>query len=167
MSVCRNSTGVHATPILDSGVLPPRTRNKKKKVFGFITGFVGGICLGLAITRVLSKPFGSELFPGEALLVFIAALGLSVTVHEFGHLVAGWTLGFRFSFVSVGPFWLRLEHGMLKVRFRREMPALGYAGMHVNGARKLRRRLLIYIAAGPQRTFFRCFLQSGRATLRH
>jgi hypothetical protein len=72
-----------------------------------------------------------------------------VTVHECGHLLAGWALGFRFSLVSIGPFSLWLEHGMLKVRVRREMSALGYAGMHVNGVRRLRRRLLIYIAGGP------------------
>ena len=29
------------------------------------------------------------------------------------------------------------------------MPALGYAGMHLDGVRRLRRRMLIYIAAGP------------------
>jgi Zn-dependent protease len=158
MSLCSKSTSVHATPILDSGVLPSRIRNRKKKVFGFIAGFMAGICLGLAITAISSKTFDTEVFPGEALLVFIAALGFSVTIHEFGHLLAGWIIGFRFSFVSVGPFWLRLEHGILKVRFRREMPALGYAGMHVNGARKLRRRLLIYIAAGPAANLFSALL---------
>jgi len=51
--------------------------------------------------------------------------------------------------LSIGPFSLRLEHGQVKIRVRREMPALGYAGMDVNGVRRLRRRMLIYIAAGP------------------
>jgi hypothetical protein len=132
---------------LDSGVLPPRSR--KRSAPGFITGLLGGFVFGFLLIKVVGDKASEELFPGEALLVFVAALVLTVTVHECGHLLAGRALGFRFSFVSIGPFSLRLEHGMLKIRARREMSALGYAGMHVNGVRRLRRRLLIYIAGGP------------------
>jgi len=134
------------TPILDSGVLPPRSR--KKSVVSFVPGLVGGFLFGLAMVAIGEKADG-DLYPGEGLLIFVVALGLSVTVHEFGHLLAGWALGFQFSFLSIGPFSLRLEYGLLKVRVRREMPVLGYAGMHVNGVKRLRRRMLVYIAAGP------------------
>src|ERR1700690_1021731 len=66
-----------------------------------------------------------------------------------GHLLAGWAMGSRFSLIQIGPFSLQVVHGMLKVRFRQEMTALGYAGLHVNRVRRLRRRMLIFLAAGP------------------
>ena len=38
---------------------------------------------------------------------------------------------------------------MFKARVRREMLALGLAGMHIRGVPRLHRRLLIYVAGGP------------------
>jgi hypothetical protein len=63
-------------------------------------------------------------------------------------------VGFRFSRVSIGPFCLKIEHGKLKVAGRgRWVGAAAYAGMHVNGARRLHRRLLIFTAGGPAGNF--------------
>jgi hypothetical protein len=70
-------------------------------------------------------------------------------VHELGHLAAGRALGFHFSFVSIGSVILSLEHGVLKIRVRRDMGAAGYAGMRADGIRRLRHRSLIFLAAGP------------------
>ncbi len=133
------------TLILDSGVLPARRRAKSLvgTTVGFISGLVGGFILTKSVEQ--ANRAGSGLGP----LTFIAAFILAITIHELGHLVAGWAVGFHFSFVYIGPFSLRLEHGALKIRIRREMPALGYAGMHADRVRRLRRRMLIYIAAGP------------------
>jgi hypothetical protein len=135
---------VSETPILDSGVLPPRTR--KKSWGNVIAGFAVGSFFGFVM--IVGERVGGDLYPGQGLLVFITALALPVAVHEFGHLLAGWAQGFRFSFVAVGPVSVRLQHGLLKIRVRREMRALGYAGMHVCGVRRLRRRMLVYVAAG-------------------
>ena len=132
------------TPILDSGVLPPRTR--KKNLGGLVAGFAVGSAFGLVM--IVGEWAGGDLYPGEGLLIFITALALQITVHEFGHLLAGWALGFRFSSISVGPVSLRLQHGLLKIRVRREMRALGHVAMHVCGVRRLRRRMLIYISSG-------------------
>ncbi|HET6179724.1 MAG TPA: hypothetical protein VFE61_22570 [Candidatus Sulfotelmatobacter sp.] len=58
-------------------------------------------------------------------------------------------VGFRFSSIAIGPIGLRLEYGRLKIHFQSRLPAGGYAGMHVNRIRRLRRRLLIFTAGGP------------------
>jgi hypothetical protein len=83
-----------------------------------------------------------------SLLSALFVLVLATTVHEVGHLLAGWVVGFRFSHIQVGPLTLRIGQGRLRVRFR-EMSALGYAGMHVNRLQRLRCRMLIFFAAGP------------------
>lgn len=147
MSECQDSAAPTGTPVLDSGVLPPRSR--RQTVVGTIFGLVQGLILAFLLIRAVGDRAFEDLDPVYSLLLFFSAFILCIAVHEMGHLVAGWALGFRFSFVSVGPFSLRLEHGMLKVRFHRDMPALGYAGMHLDGVRRMRRRMLIYIAAGP------------------
>jgi hypothetical protein len=134
------------TPILDSGVLPPRVRNTKWG--SVITGFLAGIVPGVLLI-VVGRQANNRMDPGLDLLSFFFVLTFAVVVHELAHLLAGWAVGFRFSSIQVGPLSLRIEHGMLKVRFRLEMAAMGYAGRHVNRLQRLRRRLFFYIAAGP------------------
>jgi hypothetical protein len=87
--------------------------------------------------------------PKIGFFLLISALALTTTIHELGHLLAGWMVGFRFSLIHIGPFSLSLEYGKLKARVRREMLAFGSAGMHVKTVRRLHRRLLIYVAGGP------------------
>jgi hypothetical protein len=135
-----------STPILDSGVLPPRVRQTKWG--NVITGFLAGIIPGVMMV-VVGRQANSYLNPGLDLLSFSLVLTFAVVVHELAHLLAGWAVGFRFSSIQVGPLSLRIEHGLLKVRFRLEMAAMGYAGMHVNRLQHLRRRLFLYTAAGP------------------
>jgi len=132
-----------STPILDSGVLPPL--RPRKRALGVIIGFCIGILFAIVVDNVGSK--GSH--PGVALLSYFASLGIAVTIHELGHLAAGWFVGFHFSHISLGPFSLRVEYGRLKVQIRRDFGALGYAGMHIETVNRLRRRLLLYAASGP------------------
>ncbi|HET9308779.1 MAG TPA: site-2 protease family protein [Candidatus Sulfotelmatobacter sp.] len=80
---------------------------------------------------------------------YIVAFVLAITTHELGHLLAGWAVGFQFSSIAIGPISLVVEYGRLKVRFRRSLPAGGYAGMHISRIRRLRRRLLVFVAGGP------------------
>ncbi|MGP0019440.1 MAG: M50 family metallopeptidase [Candidatus Sulfotelmatobacter sp.] len=131
------------TPILDSGVLPPVRRTKR--AVGVIIGFVVGIVFAAVINNVGS--LGPH--PGLALLFYFTILGLVVTVHELGHLAAGWIVGFHFSRVSIGPVTLKIQYGKLNVQLRRDLGALGYAGMHIETVKKARRSLLTFVAAGP------------------
>jgi hypothetical protein len=151
MSCGENIYRVSTTPILDSGVLPVPVRHANgwtilaAATIGFLSVFV------LMIIGVQAKPNVSLFL---SYLLTIAAVFLAITVHELGHLFAGWAVGFRFSFISVGPFSLHLEHGALRVRFGSKGPALGYAGMQVDRVRRLRRRLLIFGIAGPAANLF-------------
>lgn len=135
------------TPILDSGVLPPRSR--RKITIGTVAGFLGGVLVGLNIVKVVGEQASGDSNIALGILIFFAALSLAILIHELGHLTAGWLLGFRFSQISVGPIQLHLQHGKLRVSFLRELTALGFAGMHVDTVIRLRRRFLVYAAAGP------------------
>ena len=131
------------TPILDSGVLPPVRRTKR--AVGVILGFFIGIAFAVVINSVGN--LGPH--PGLAMLFYFTILGLVVTVHELGHLGAGWIVGFHFSHISIGPFTLKIEYGKLNVQLRRDLGALGYAGMHIETVQNARRNLLSFVAAGP------------------
>jgi hypothetical protein len=134
---------VSITPILDSGVLPPP--RPKKRALGVIVGFGIGILFAVVVDKFIST--ASQ--PNLTLLSYCASFVLAVTIHELGHLTAGWLVGFHFSHISVGPFSVGLEYGRLKIKVRRDLGALGYAAMHIETVQGLRRRLLLYIAAGP------------------
>lgn len=134
-----------STPILNSGVMPSRIRRNKLRgvVMGFISGFVPVFLL-----IIVGREANDQLTFAGGLASFFAVFILAVIVHEAAHVLAGWAVGFHFNSIQIGPFSLRLEHGLLKARFRRGMTALGYAGMHINRLPRLRRRLFIYLAAG-------------------
>jgi hypothetical protein len=161
---CEMSEAQHSlvaqTPILDSGVLPPRTR--RKITIGTVAGFCGGVLVGLSIVKVVGEQASGSSNIALGILLFCAAFGVAILVHELGHLIAGWLLGFQFSQISVGPIQLRLQHGKLKVSFLRDLTALGFAGMHVDTIIRLRRRFMVYAAGGtaanvitiPIATFF-------------
>jgi hypothetical protein len=135
------------TPILDSGVLPGRVRKRNRS--GNIVGRIVGFFAGILMLGVVGIQAGGNLNSGLGWAIFAFALVSTISVHEFGHLLAGWLMRFRFSLISLGPVCLRLEHGALKVSLLREMTALGYAGMHIDRIWRLRRRFMVYALAGP------------------
>lgn len=104
--------------------------------------------LGFSIVILVPHLLGGSPNTGPFPLVY-AALFFAVLIHELGHLLAGWYVGFRFRCIAIWPFALSLEHGSLKLRFLREFIASGYAGMDADTVVRLRRRLLLVIAAGP------------------
>jgi len=116
-----------------------------------ISGFV------IAVVLVVIKGIGEQAYSGSnsglGLVVLVAIFFLAIAIHELGHLVAGWALGFHFRAISVGPFALCLEHGVLKIRLRRDIEALGYTGMDADRVSRMRRRMLICVAAGPAANF--------------
>lgn len=139
--------GATATPILDSAVLPKPARRKR------LVSTIWGVLLGLLFAAMLiyddQHNRRSPAADYMVLFYFAVIMGV-VVVHEVGHLLAGWIVGFRFSRISIGPLCLKIEHGRLKVEGRGRLTgAAGYAGMHVNSVRRLRRRLLIFTLGGP------------------
>ena len=95
---------VQATPILDSGVMPPP--RPKKRVLGVIIGMGIGVLFAVLIDQV-SRTRGPNNF---ALLFYFTDIVLVVTVHELAHLLAGWLVGFHFDRISIGPLSLRIEY---------------------------------------------------------
>jgi hypothetical protein len=146
MTASSSATGV-TTPILDSGMRPKAAR---KRVGGVIFGLVGGMVFAALLIESsnVAKDVGN---PAAAFVLpfFLLSFVVAVAVHEFGHVLAGWTVRFRFSFISIGPLFLKIEYDRPKVGLRRGMPAGGRAGMHVDQVRRLRRRLLMFTMAGP------------------
>lgn len=136
-----STAATEGTPILDSGILPPRRGGGTPKVLGL------GLVLGVALMEVLALLGGMwyEPWPAAFLLIFI----LAITIHELGHLIAGWAVGFHFAYFQVGPLLLERQYGVIKARLLTDMMALGFAGMYADKVRRLRRRMLVFIAGGP------------------
>lgn len=130
-----------STPILDSGVLPPRRLSIRPQAL------LVALVVGIFLMELLAMAGGlwHEHWPA----VFLALFFLAIGVHEIGHLLAGWAVGFHFHSIQIGPLLVEHEYGLMKASFSLDMMYLGYAGMNANTVRKLRRRLLIYIAGGP------------------
>lgn len=95
------------------------------------------------------------------LVAYLACFALSIIAHEIGHLLAGWMVGFRFSSITIGPIALQVEYGRLRAGIRRSLPAAGYAGMHIDQVRRLRQRLLRFIAGGPLANLLTAVLAAG------
>jgi Zn-dependent protease len=130
------------TPILDSGVLPLRS-SQDPTVMPVVSAI--GFGLVIIVPQLASRSSKTGIiFP----LVYVA-LFFAILIHELGHLTAGWYVGFRFRYVSVWRFALRLEHGSLKLRFLRQLIASGIAGMETDSVVRLRRRLLLFVLGGP------------------
>ncbi len=90
--------------------------------------------------------------PLGPLLVIIAFFGIilvTVTIHESAHLMAGSAVGFRFQMLQVGPFSLVRLNGRTKVQVRRLSTFDGNAAVQIPSVRRLRRKLALFIAAGP------------------
>ena len=83
--------------------------------------------------------------------VFIFAPCVAIFVHELGHVLAGWLVGFRFQLLVIGP--LRLERGdsgSLRLRLNRD-PALfgGVASSLPTDNRDVIRKFAWFAAGGP------------------
>ncbi len=132
-----------ATPILDSAVLPQSVRRKK------LMGTVVGLVIGIGLSAWLASDYEHLESDHPVGLAITAIFVLPVVIHELGHLLAGWFVGFHFNVFGLGPFALKVEHGKLKAQLHTGMASLAYVAMQVGGVSRLRRRLLIYIGAGP------------------
>lgn len=83
-----------ATPILDlQAPLPQRRPEILPRVIGFVVGVVGSL-------GALKLFYGDSAAPSDV-LIFLLALAVAVVVHELGHLIAGWTVGFHFNSIQI------------------------------------------------------------------
>jgi hypothetical protein len=95
------------TPILDLEIpLPQRQSRLRSQALGFVIGLVS------TLVFVASVRGDSEHFGRIAASLFIAIF-LGILVHETGHLLAGWIVGFHFNSIQVGWLSLSFEYGRL------------------------------------------------------
>lgn len=126
------------TPILD--LLQPLPEPDAERITGRLAAPFLAVVAAIVMTENLSfliVPFG-----------FLLINFLTIAVHEFGHLVAGWWVGLRFKGVRIDPFRAKIESGkwMFKVRPRFFW---GFALMTLHRVRRIRHRLIIFTAGGP------------------
>jgi len=69
-------------------------------------------------------------------------------VHEFGHWLAGRSVGLRLTFLVIGPLSLKRDSGRWKVGWRHHLGG-GLILISIDRVRRVRRRLLIWVAGGP------------------
>ena len=127
-----------ATPILDLTEPLPQPQ-----VEGIRLRNVVALLTGIAAALVLPN------LPVLAILLGYFTINLVVAVvHEFGHWLAGRSVGFRLTFLAIGPLWLKRDSGRWKLRWRRHLTG-GLILMSIDRVRRVRRRLLIWVAGGP------------------
>jgi hypothetical protein len=73
---------------------------------------------------------------------------LTTVIHEVGHLLAGWSVGLRFTGVRIDPFQIRLDSGRWKFKLRPRL-SRGFAFMSLDRYCRIRRRLIIFVFGGP------------------
>jgi hypothetical protein len=96
----------------------------------------------------------SDLNFGVFALIVILALFFVVSIHELGHVAAGFVVGFHFKSIRVGPLKLAKLSGRLRITFKRISSFDGIALMRVQQLVRVRRKLAFYIAAGPCANLF-------------
>lgn len=126
------------TPILDLLVPLPRPRNGNLKPGQYL--LPAALITGVVITR------------NYLLLIPIAGLWaiilLAIGVHELGHIAAGCALGFSFQSVGIGPIWIKRESAQWTLKLRSGLLD-GATSMCLDRIYRVRRRLIVFIAAGP------------------
>ena len=158
-----------STPILDlESPLPRRGRLRWRHLFVAIGIFTIGVLsfavaffalgdepVGAGFVNVLRKEVAALIdasVPENSLAFLVFYLGASLmilTSHELAHVVAGRIVGFHFETVRVGPFALVKSAKGLKFKLQGRHGLDGMAAMRIDRLGRLRRRLGIYIAAGP------------------
>jgi hypothetical protein len=118
--------------------------------------FLMAFAYGIASTDGKASFVSGRLSPGNGSrfgLVAIMLLGPSFAflTHELGHVVAGWSVGFRFQLMVIGPFKVvRGESGRVRLEWNRD-PAL-FGGVTLSlptESRNLVTRLAWWVAGGP------------------
>lgn len=126
-------------------------------------------CMVILLPLVLRAPRPDFLVPSTAVLVlstfllFPLALFISVVWHEVGHLLAGWSVGFRFVLVTFGPLRLAREAGGLRLSLihTNVMQWQGRALLVPTEFGDFRRQRMVLMAGGPVATLLQLLLVMG------
>ncbi|WP_299452900.1 site-2 protease family protein [uncultured Microscilla sp.] len=113
-----------------------------------LTGALGGYFFSYFLQDNLYAP---SLYHKLALLpVLLGVVLLVLIVHEGGHVLAGWWVGFEFRMVTVGPFMLQKEGEKIRFRWNTRLNAAGGLAMCLpKTEQNLRRNFIKFVAGGP------------------
>ena len=127
-----------STPILDLAKPFPRPCGEHT------TGRLAAPFLGAVAFIVMTENYASLVVPfGMVLIAF-----LSIVVHELGHLVAGWSVGWRFDGVTMGPIVIKRSRSGWSFRLTRYVWR-GLTFMSFTRISRLRRKLITFGLGGP------------------
>ena len=135
--------------------MPPETPKKRPIfhiAFMIFLGILGGIlgaflAISLRSSAFDTGPSGAEII--TILLVFPIYF-FAIAVHELGHLMGGWSMGFRFFAVQVAPFRIFRTPSRLKLETNWMMTFMGgQAICYPVEISNLRSRAFWYFAGGP------------------
>ena len=125
------------TPILDLEQplpLPPRQRRSSTAT--------------LVVLTVIAVFGLRSLIPVVIVLAYFLISLAVVAIHEFGHWLAGRSVGLRLTYLVIGPLKFILESGHWRV-YRRSQFTSGLILMSLDKVRRVRRRLMIWVIGGP------------------
>ncbi len=95
------------------------------------------------------RPIGNDVVLRSYFVIFALAIP-AVVLHEVGHIVGGWLVGFRFNTLLIGPMRLSMRQGRLRVMWHRKLGfGGGFTAVIPPDNRDLGRRMGIVIACGP------------------
>jgi len=117
---------------------------------------VAGMLVGVLAQQLLSGtgtlPDLGEFFPGlgPSLVLLLGGAFLALPVHEAGHLLGGWLVGFRFCFFIAGPVRVVRDGSGIALRWNRNLSLYGGLAASIpTDARDLTRRHAWMVASGP------------------
>lgn len=119
--------------------------------------FTVATCAGFAVCGcLLMSAFVDVALRGGGREILVVGLGgvllfwVLVAVHELGHVVAAWGLGFHILRIVVGPIKLVREGQRLRAQFNRSLYRLaGFVVAVPSTEHALARRMAVYAAGGP------------------
>ncbi len=114
-----------------------------------------GMLFGYAMGKMLKGnaqdlPLGYGIVP-----VLFLVLWLVLAIHELGHLVGGWIVGFKFQLYAVGPLRLDREGERIRISFNKTASLWGGIAAacpnpkDISNRDALRRKMLLLVAGGP------------------
>jgi len=127
---------------------------KRKSPFRWVatTVHLGLICAGIFVVLLSGPRPKSFHFFISLQLVFVAGFVVVTAVHELGHTLVAWGLGFRFVAINIGPLTIeRDQWGHRRVRFdwSRLTRAQGYAAAVPRTEEHIRSNAMLMVFAGP------------------
>jgi hypothetical protein len=131
--------------------IPPKswTQQVRGVLIFALLALVGGV------TGYLFARFGpvTDLYFPDWPLVIVGGLLiwlLVVAIHEIGHLLGGWLVGFRFIMIAVGPLLVVRTRAGIRAKFNTNLALFGgMAGSTPTDDRDLQRRDAVMVAGGP------------------